>query len=89
MELDVRDYRPEELSIKTEGDVLVVLARHETKSDGGGSSFVSKQFEQRFTLPSGVRPEAITSSLARDGTLTVTAPREKSASELQAIRWVK
>ena len=49
-------YRPEELSIKTDGDVLVVLAKHETKTESGGS-FVSKQFEQRFTLPSGVREE--------------------------------
>ena len=57
VEFDVREFRPEELSIKTDGDVLVVLAKHETKTESGGS-FVSKQFEQRFTLPSGVR-EAI------------------------------
>ena len=54
VEFDVREFRPEELSIKTDGDVLVVLAKHETKTESGGS-FVSKQFEQRFTLPSGVR----------------------------------
>ncbi len=77
VEFDVRDYRPEELSIKTEGDVLIVLAKHETKTEPpGGGSFVSRQFEQRFTLPSGVRPEAITSALSKEGTLTVTAPRE-------------
>jgi hypothetical protein len=51
----VKDYRPEELSIKTEGDVLVVMGKHETKSEGG-SSFISKQFEQKFSLPSGVKP---------------------------------
>ncbi len=75
VEFDVPDYRPEELSIKTEGDVLIVLAKHETKTEDGGS-FVSKQFEQRFTLPAGVRPENITSALSKGGTLTVTAPRE-------------
>jgi len=83
VEFDVRDYRPEELSIKTEGDVLIVLARRETKTEDGGS-FVSKQFEQRFTLPQGVRPEAITSSLGRDGTLTVSAPREAPALTLHS-----
>ena len=47
VEFDVQDYRPEELSIKTEGDVLVVLAKHETKDgESPSSSFVSKQFEQ-------------------------------------------
>jgi HSP20 family molecular chaperone IbpA len=75
VEFDVHEFRPEEMSIKTEGDVLVVLAKHETKTENGGS-FVSKQFEQRFTLPSGVKPENISSSLAKDGTLTVSAPRD-------------
>jgi len=53
VEFSVKDYRPEELSIKTEGDVLIVMGKHETKSEGG-SSFISKQFEQKFSLPSGV-----------------------------------
>ena len=85
VEFDVREFRPEELSIKTDGDVLVVLAKHETKTEGGGS-FVSKQFEQRFTLPSGVRPDSITSSLAKDGTLTVSAPREVPKADLAGFR---
>eukprot|EP00092_Neocalanus_flemingeri_P085137 GFUD01107087.1.p1 GENE.GFUD01107087.1~~GFUD01107087.1.p1 ORF type:complete len:431 (+),score=128.22 GFUD01107087.1:226-1518(+) len=75
VEFNVQDYRPEELSIKTEGDVLIVLAKHETKAEGG-QSFVSKQFEQRFSLPSGVKMEKIASSLSKDGILTVSAPRE-------------
>ena len=69
----------QELSIKTEGDVLIVLAKHETKAEGGGHSYVSKQFEQRFSLPSGVKPEKISSKLSKDGVLTVTAPRESLA----------
>jgi HSP20 family molecular chaperone IbpA len=85
VEFDVQDFRPEELSIKTEGDVLVVLAKHETKTENGGS-FVSKQFEQRFTLPSGVKPENISSSLAKDGTLTVSAPREIPKTDLVGFR---
>jgi len=78
VEFDVSDYTPEELSIKTEGDILIVLAKHETKAEGG-QSFVSKQFEQRFSLPSGVKPEKITSKLSKEGILTVTAPRESIA----------
>ena len=45
-------FQPEELSVKTEGNVLVILAKHETQTETG-ASFVSKQFEQRFSLPSG------------------------------------
>jgi len=78
VEFNVSEYLPEELSIKTEGDVLIVLAKHETKAEGG-PSYVSKQFEQRFSLPSGVKPEKISSKLSKEGTLTVTAPRESLA----------
>jgi len=75
VQFDVQDYAPEELSIKTEGDVLIVMATKESKAKGGKSS-VSKQFEQRFTLPSGVDPEKISSKLSNKGILTVNAPLE-------------
>merc|ERR1712179_523076 len=84
VEFNVEDYTPEELSIKTEGDVLIVLAKHETKT-ASGQSFVSKQFEQRFSLPSGVKIEKIASSLSKDGVLTVSAPRENLALSSGAI----
>ena len=87
VEFDVKDYKPEELSIKTEGSTLVVLAKHEDKS--GDSSYVTKQFEQRFTLPSGVKADAISSSLSRDGKLMVTAPRsvEQHKTPIGEIKW--
>jgi len=78
VEFDVKDFSPEELSLKTEGNVLIVLAKHETKTEGG-PSFVSKQFEQRFSLPSGVKPDKISSALSKDGILTITAPRDNLA----------
>merc|ERR1711935_392691 len=52
----------------------------------GGASFVSKQFEQRFSLPSGVKPESIVSALSKDGTLKVTAPRITSATSIGGFR---
>ena len=87
VEFDVKDYKPEELSIKTEGTTLVVLAKHEEKS--GDTSYVTKQFEQRFTLPSGVKADAISSSLSRDGKLMVTAPRsvEQHKTPIGEIKW--
>jgi len=85
VEIPLRDYKPEELSVKTEGNVLVILAKHETQTETG-ASFVSKQFEQRFSLPSGVKPESIVSSLSKDGTLKVTAPRMTSATSIGGFR---
>merc|ERR1711971_1504449 len=78
-------YKPEELSVKTEGNVLVILAKHETQTETG-ASFVSKQFEQRFSLPSGVKPESIVSALSKDGTLKVTAPRITSATSIGGFK---
>merc|ERR1712032_610350 len=60
VEFNVAEYSPEDLHIKTEGDVLIVSAKQESKTSTG-KSFVSKQFEQRFSLPSGVNPEKISS----------------------------
>merc|ERR1712142_180926 len=77
VEFNVQEYKPEELSLKTEGDVLVVLGKQEVKE--GGQTFVSKQFEQRFSLPSGARPDNISSALSKDGVLTVTALRDPPA----------
>ena len=55
-----------------------MLAKQESKTKGG-KSLVSKQFEQRFSLPSGVKIDKIASSLSKDGVLTVSAPRENLA----------
>ena len=68
----------QELSIKTEGDILIVTARQGSNTKAG-KSVVSKQFEQRFTLPSGVNQEHISSKLSKEGILTVTAPKESPA----------
>ena len=69
---------PQDLHIKTEADVLIVSAKQENKTPAG-KSYVSKQFEQRFTLPSGVNPEKISSKLGVDGVLRISAPREATS----------
>jgi len=71
VELQMMDYTPEEVEIRTEGDVLVVMA-----CQGSTQGPVSKQFEQRFSLPSGVTPNKISSYLNKEGLLTITAPRD-------------
>jgi len=78
VDFNVAEYSPEDLHIKTEADVLIVSARQENKTPAG-KSYVSKQFEQRFTLPSGVNPERISSKLGVDGVLRVSAPREAAS----------
>ena len=57
-------------------------AKQESKTSTG-KSFVSKQFEQRFTLPPGVQAEKITSKLGVDGVLRISAPKESSSLRRQ------
>ena len=56
---------PEDLTIKTVADTVVVEVRQE---DGG------TLFSQSFKLPSKVRPETVTSTLSGEGILTISAP---------------
>merc|ERR1712001_703135 len=73
LDFNVEEYSPEDLHIKTEADVLIISAKKENKTPAG-KSYVARQFEQRFTLPSGVNPEKISSKLGTDGVLRVFAP---------------
>ena len=46
----------------------------EIKEQGGTRT---KLFEQKFTLPSGVKAEKVTSNYGKDGVLSITAPRDQ------------
>ena len=71
--LDVQQFRPEEISVKTVDNSIVVEGKHEEKRDEHG--FVSRQFVRRYPLPEGTKPEAVTSTLSSDGVLTISAPK--------------
>ncbi len=73
---DVSEYAPEEIMVKTVDNKLLVHAKHEEK--GGGKS-VYREYNREFLLPAGTDPEAIRSSLSRDGVLTVEAPLPQPA----------
>ena len=76
IEMDVQNFKPEELVIKTVGNTVQVEAKHEEKTSDG-ASFSSRNFSQSYTLPSGVNPEAVSSSLSKDGKLTIEVPLPK------------
>ncbi|CAG0901225.1 unnamed protein product [Darwinula stevensoni] len=71
--LDVQQFAPEEITVKTVGDSVVIEGKHEEKPDEHG--FVSRQFLRRYLLPANVRAEDVKSSLSSDGVLTVSAAK--------------
>ena len=73
IEINVQNFKPEDLVIKTVGQTVQVEAKHEEKTSDG-ASFSSRNFSQSFTLPRDVDPERVSSSLSREGKLIIEAP---------------
>ncbi|XP_023219553.1 alpha-crystallin A chain-like [Centruroides sculpturatus] len=71
---DVSHFSPEEITVKTVDNYVVVHGKHEEKMDQHG--FVSREFTRRYAIPEDVDPEKVSSFLSSDGVLTVEAPKK-------------
>lgn len=60
--------------MKVEGEEVIVTASQDVEDR-------TRVLQQRFSLPSGVRPEQVTSSLTADGLLIITANRDQGGLE--------
>jgi crystallin alpha B len=72
--LDVQQFAPSEITVKTLNNTVIVEGKHEEKQDEHG--FVSRHFMRRYVLPGDIEVDSIVSSLSSDGVLTVTAPKK-------------
>lgn len=72
--LDVQQFSPNEITVKTNGNSIIVEGKHEEKQDEHG--FVSRHFVRRYILPTEHDTNDVVSSLSSDGILTVTAPKK-------------
>lgn len=70
--MDIRDYNPSDLTVKTDEHSVEVEGKHEEYRYG--RRYVSRSFNRRYTLPPGYNGNAITSELSSDGILTIKAP---------------
>ena len=68
---DVRQFKPEEISVKTTDQQLVVHAKHKEDSD---TSKVYREYNRQFLLPSSINPETLKSILSPEGVLSIEAP---------------
>lgn len=83
--LDVQQFSPEEITVKTVGNQVIVEAKHEERQDEHG--FVSRHFVRRYVLPASHDVINITSSLSSDGVLTITAPKKVRDEEEEEVLW--
>ncbi|KAH8398820.1 hypothetical protein KR222_007974 [Zaprionus bogoriensis] len=72
--LDVSEYEPNELTVKTVNNSVIIEGKAERQSDETGGSYSSRSFLRRFVLPEGYDPELATSSLSTEGVLTIHVP---------------
>lgn len=71
--LDVQQFKPEEISVKLTGDnTLTIEGKHEEKEDEHG--YISRHFVRKYVLPKNCDINRIESKLSSDGVLTITAP---------------
>ncbi|XP_046365916.2 alpha-crystallin B chain-like [Haliotis rufescens] len=71
LQFDVRQFKPEEIMVKTADKQLSVHARHEEKGD---NKSVFREYHRQFMLPTNINPESLVSKLTRDGLLSIEAP---------------
>ncbi|XP_064459373.1 alpha-crystallin A chain-like [Ornithodoros turicata] len=74
--MNVRNFSPDEISVKTVDNCIEIHAKHEEKSDDRG--YFHREFTRRIVLPEDVDPESITCTMSAKGSLQLRAPRNKS-----------
>ncbi|KAL4609679.1 heat shock protein beta-8-like [Arapaima gigas] len=71
--VNVHNFKPEELSIKTKDGFVEVSGKHEEKQDEGSS--VTKTFNKKIQIPRDVDPLSVFASLSPEGVLIIEAPQ--------------
>lgn len=71
LQFDVRQFKPEEIAVKTNGNQLTVQAKHEEKDSGKN---VLREYCRQYVIPREVNPEHLISKLSSEGMLTIEAP---------------
>merc|ERR1712112_631110 len=79
IQLELPGFAPEDFSLKTRDDIIIVEAVHESKNEDGSSN--SRKFTKEFKMPAGVVTEQLASTYSGAGILTVSAPRVIEAPE--------
>merc|ERR1712180_247579 len=79
IQLELPGFAPEDFSLKTKDDIIIVEAIHEAQNGDGSTD--SRKFIKEFKMPSGVVTEKLASTYSGQGILTVSAPRVIEAPE--------
>ncbi|XP_075461298.1 heat shock protein 30C-like [Ascaphus truei] len=75
--LDVSLFSPDELTVKIEGRRLIVMGKHDKKSDARDGNYFHeyREWKREAEIPEDVNPAEVLCSRSSDGRLHVQAPR--------------
>merc|ERR1712038_466957 len=79
IQLELPGFSPEDFSLKTKDDVIIIEAKHNAKTEDGSTD--TRQFTKEFKMPSGVATDKLGSTYSGAGILTISAPRAIAAPE--------
>lgn len=74
--LDVQHFKPNEISVKTVNNSIIVEANHEEREDSHG--YISRKFTRRYDLPDGFKTKDVVSSISSDGILSIKCPKTEA-----------
>jgi len=78
--LDMQEFHPGEISVKTMGKFVVIEGNHEERQ--AVHSFISRHFVRRYLLPDNAMPEEVQYNLTSDGILKIEVARGGVMKEL-------
>ncbi|XP_064488663.1 alpha-crystallin A chain-like [Ornithodoros turicata] len=82
--LDVHQFNPEDVTVKTCGNHIIIQAVR--REDRGRSGIFVKEFTRKYLMPDGGDPDRVSCSLTEDGFLTVRVPvRDQQPREAERV----
>ncbi|ALC44991.1 CG4461 [Drosophila busckii] len=73
VDIDVRQFRPSEIVVKTNDDYVIVEGNHNRRNEGS-NGFVERHIVRKYLLPRGYNANEVISDISSDGILTIKAP---------------
>ncbi|XP_034104583.1 heat shock protein 27 [Drosophila albomicans] len=73
IDIDVRQFRPHEIVVKTNDDYVMVEGNHGKRNEGA-NGYVERHFVRKYLLPRGYNANEVISDISTDGILTIKAP---------------
>uniref|UniRef100_A0A0B7AP93 SHSP domain-containing protein n=1 Tax=Arion vulgaris TaxID=1028688 RepID=A0A0B7AP93_9EUPU len=71
LRFDCKEFKPEEITVKTVDNKLMVHAKHTEESPGRK---VYREYSRQYILPNKIDPLTLNSTFAADGVLSIEAP---------------